>query len=35
MTYSTAGAVLTSQRWRRLVPIAFITYSFGYLDRSN
>jgi sugar phosphate permease len=28
-------AVLDSQRWRRLVPIAFITYSFAYLDRSN
>jgi sugar phosphate permease len=24
-----------SQRWRRLLPIAFITYSFAYLDRSN
>jgi sugar phosphate permease len=24
-----------SQRWRRLIPIAFITYSFAYLDRSN
>lgn len=29
------GAVLNSARWRRLVPIAFITYSFAYLDRSN
>ena len=28
-------AVLNSQRWRRLIPIAFITYSFAYLDRSN
>lgn len=26
---------LSSQRWRRLLPIAFITYSFAYLDRSN
>lgn len=26
---------LQSQRWRRLLPIAFITYSFAYLDRSN
>ena len=26
---------LSSARWRRLVPIAFITYSFAYLDRSN
>jgi sugar phosphate permease len=26
---------LDSQRWRRLIPIAFITYSFAYLDRSN
>jgi sugar phosphate permease len=28
-------AVLNSQRWQRLIPIAFITYSFAYLDRSN
>ncbi|MGI8882320.1 MAG: MFS transporter [Jatrophihabitans sp.] len=28
-------AVLNSERWRRLIPIAFITYSFAYLDRSN
>jgi sugar phosphate permease len=27
--------VLNSDRWRRLIPIAFITYSFAYLDRSN
>jgi len=27
--------VLNSERWRRLVPIAFITYSFAYLDRSD
>lgn len=26
---------LSSARWRRLLPIAFITYSFAYLDRSN
>ncbi|MGB9281099.1 MAG: MFS transporter [Pseudonocardiaceae bacterium] len=26
---------LVSQRWRRLIPIAFITYSLAYLDRSN
>ena len=26
---------LHSQRWRRLLPIAFVTYSFAYLDRSN
>ncbi len=25
----------TSQRWRRLVPLVFITYSLAYLDRSN
>jgi sugar phosphate permease len=29
------SAALSSARWRRLVPIAFITYSFAYLDRSN
>jgi sugar phosphate permease len=28
-------AVLSSKRWRRLIPVAFITYSFAYLDRSN
>jgi sugar phosphate permease len=28
-------APLASARWRRLVPIAFVTYSFAYLDRSN
>jgi sugar phosphate permease len=27
--------VLSSERWRRLIPIAFVTYSFAYLDRSN
>lgn len=29
------SGALASQRWRRLVPLAFITYSFAYLDRSN
>ena len=29
------GKALSSQRWKRLIPIAFITYSFAYLDRSN
>ncbi len=28
-------AMLNSQRWRRLIPVAFVTYSFAYLDRSN
>lgn len=32
---STNTGVLSSDRWRRLIPIAFITYSFAYLDRSN
>ncbi|HEY5193962.1 MAG TPA: MFS transporter [Solirubrobacteraceae bacterium] len=32
MTETTA---LASQRWRRLMPLVFITYSFAYLDRSN
>ncbi len=31
----TETEVLTSQRWRRLIPLAFVTYSFAYLDRSN
>lgn len=30
-----AERVLVSTRWQRLIPIAFITYSFAYLDRSN
>ncbi|MGH7912558.1 MAG: MFS transporter, partial [Candidatus Dormibacteraceae bacterium] len=29
------AAPLSSQRWRRLIPIAFVTYTFAYLDRSN
>ena len=29
------SATLSSQRWRRLVPLVFITYSLAYLDRSN
>jgi sugar phosphate permease len=32
---ATTTAVLNSSRWQRLLPIAFITYSFAYLDRSN
>lgn len=28
-------AVLASARWRRLIPLAFVTYSFAYMDRSN
>jgi sugar phosphate permease len=31
----TGQAMLSSRRWRRLIPLAFITYSFAYLDRSN
>ena len=27
--------VLGTQRWKRLLPIVFITYSLAYLDRSN
>jgi sugar phosphate permease len=30
-----AGAALSNQRWRRLVPLIFVTYSLAYLDRSN
>ena len=26
---------LASARWRRLLPLAFVTYSFAYVDRSN
>ncbi len=32
---STPATALASQRWRRLVPLVFITYSLAYLDRSN
>ena len=28
-------SALASQRWRRLMPLAFVTYSFAYLDRGN
>ena len=30
-----ASAVLAPARWRRLIPLAFVTYSFAYVDRSN
>ncbi len=26
---------IAKQRWYRLIPIAFITYSLAYLDRAN
>lgn len=29
------GAVPGSSRWTRMLPIAFVTYSLAYLDRSN
>lgn len=29
------GSALSSQRWKIIVPISFITYSLAYLDRSN
>lgn len=32
---TSAQVAINSARWRRLLPIAFITYSFAYLDRSN
>lgn len=32
---TTVGDVLGRQRWGRLLPIAFVTYSLAYLDRSN
>ena len=35
MTIPGAPNALASARWRRLIPIAFVTYSFAYLDRSN
>ena len=35
MPGAAAPAGLASARWRRLIPLAFITYSFAYVDRSN
>lgn len=35
MSTTATTAALSSQRWRRLIPIVFITYSLAYLDRSN
>lgn len=32
---TSVGDVLGRQRWARLLPIAFVTYSLAYLDRSN
>ncbi|HET6500601.1 MAG TPA: MFS transporter [Amycolatopsis sp.] len=31
----TGTAILGRQRWTRLIPIVFVTYSIAYLDRSN
>src|SRR5690349_69029 len=31
----TAATNLGTQRWGRVLPVAFITYSLAYLDRSN
>jgi sugar phosphate permease len=35
MTVSAPPRALSSQRWRRLIPLVFVTYSLAYLDRSN
>ncbi len=32
-TLSTAA--LSSSRWRHIIPVAFVTYTFAYVDRSN
>ncbi|HEX5560004.1 MAG TPA: MFS transporter [Nocardioidaceae bacterium] len=29
------NTIATSQRWQRLMPLVFVTYSLAYLDRSN
>lgn len=29
------GTALSSQRWRYLIPLVFVTYTWAYLDRSN
>jgi hypothetical protein len=31
----TAATVLASARWRRLIPLTFITDRFAYVDRSH
>lgn len=35
MIHSIKDKILTRQRWFRLIPIVFITYSFAFLDRAN
>lgn len=35
MAESATTGPMSSQRWRRLMPLVFVTYSFAYLDRSN
>jgi len=35
VTGGTAPSTLSSDRWRRLIPLVFVTYSFAYVDRSN
>lgn len=32
---NTAGRTAAARRWKYILPIAFVTYSFAYLDRSN
>ena len=34
-TAAPTPGVLGTQRWKRLLPIAFVTYCLAYLDRSN
>ena len=34
-TAALTPGVLGTQRWKRLLPIVFVTYSLAYLDRSN
>jgi sugar phosphate permease len=34
-TASTAHITAAGKRWARLIPVAFITYSFAYVDRAN
>lgn len=34
-TQPTDAVAMSSQRWRRLIPVVFVTYSLAYLDRSN
>ncbi len=35
MSFAQTEPTVPNQRWRRLIPLVFVTYSLAYLDRSN